>query len=82
MAQDIDYSFKRKEREHSEEILDQSKMKTSWANFNFCISMCDVKMFFSSPTPFSFVNCNAFLSLGLVIGFLQQVSHDSGISDI
>ena len=48
--------------------------------------MSDVKKLFRSPTPFSFVDCSTLLSLGLVplpvSSSPQQVSHDSGISNI
>lgn len=66
---------------HSEEIQDKSK--TSWINCKLCVSMSDVKTLFKSPTPFSFVDCDILLSLGLVLlpasSFPWQVSHNSSI---
>ena len=63
----------------------KARLKTSWANSKLCISMSDVKVLFRSPTPFSFVDCNTLLSLGLVplpiISFPQLISHGSGISN-
>ena len=45
-----------------------------------------VRCIFRSPTPFSFVDCKTFLSLGLVShpgnNFPQQVSNSSGISNL
>ena len=80
MAQDPYYHSKMQGREQSEEILDQSKTKTSWTNSKLCLSMSDVKARFRTPTSFSFVACNTFLPPGLVSlpvnNFSQQVSHD------
>ena len=74
------------EIEHSVELMNQSETKTSLANFKLYISMSDVKTFFRSQTPFSFVDCNKLLSLGLVRlpanRFSWQVFHVSGISNI
>ena len=82
----IHYHFQVYGKEHSKEILDQSKTKNQFENSKLCISMSDVKMFFRSPTPFSFVDCNTLLSLGLVplpvSSSPWQVSHGSGISNI
>ena len=64
MAQDIHYHSKTQGREHSEEVLDESKTKKELGKL--CISMSDVKELFRSPTPFSFVDYNTLLSLGLV----------------
>ena len=64
----------------------KARLKTSWANSKLCISMSDVKALFSSLIPFSFVDCNTLLSLGLVplsvSSFPWQVSHNSGIYNI
>jgi hypothetical protein len=63
------------EREQSKEILDQSKIKTSWANSKLSISTSDVKVIFRSPTPFCLANDNTlhFLGLGpLFFSSLQQ----------
>ena len=69
-----------KGREHNAEIQDQ---KTSEQTLN---SMCDVRLFFRSPTPYSFVYFNTLFSLRLVpipVGsFSHQASHDCGSSII
>lgn len=44
MAQGMHYHSKREERrKHCEDMLDQSKAQTSWANSKLCTSMSDVK---------------------------------------
>lgn len=55
------YCSEREEREHTEEVPDQSKMATNWANSKLLISASDVRADFRSPTPFSFVDCNILL---------------------
>jgi hypothetical protein len=45
-------------RKPSEEILGQSKTKTQLGNSTLCVSMFDITVFFKTPTPFSFVDCN------------------------
>ena len=86
MAQDIHYHSKIYGKEHSEEILDQSKTESQLVNSKLYISMSDVKMLFRSLTLFSFVDCSTLLSLGLVLlpvsSSPQQGSHGSGISNI
>lgn len=48
--------------------------------------MSDIKALFRSPIPFSFVECNTRLYLGMVAfpvsSFPQQVSHSSCVSNI
>jgi hypothetical protein len=61
MAQDIDYCSKRK---HSREIMDQSKTENQLGKSKHCIFMSYLKMFFRSPTSFSFVDCDIFFLLG------------------
>lgn len=51
-------------KEHIEEILSQSKIGKCWAKFKLCTSMSHVKMLFTSPALFIFVDCNTLLSLG------------------
>ena len=72
MAEDIHYHPRREEKEHREETLGQGRPKTSRANSHLWISMSDVKVLFRSPTPFSFVDCNTLLSLGLVPFFVSS----------
>jgi hypothetical protein len=55
MAQNILYNCRRGEREHCEEIMNQSKNKNQQGNSKFCIFMSDDKAFFRSLTPFSFI---------------------------
>ena len=60
------------------------RLKTNRSDSKYCISMSDIKGLFTSPTPFSLVDYNTLLSLGLVphpvSSSLWQVCHDSGIS--
>ena len=59
--------------------------KTRCANTKLLISMSDVRVLFRSPSPFSFVDCNTFLSPGLVPYSVSssawQISHDSDLSN-
>jgi hypothetical protein len=43
----------------------KSRPKPSWTNSKLCISVPDIKLFFKSPTPLSFVDCSKLFSLGL-----------------
>jgi hypothetical protein len=62
IAREINFSSR---REHSDEILDQSKTKSSRANTKLYSSIYDAKMFFRSAAPFIFVNCTSPLSFGM-----------------
>lgn len=60
-------------------------MRTSRTDSKFYISMSDVQVFFRSLTPFSFVDCNIVLQLGLVPHLVcsssWKISRGSGISN-
>lgn len=51
--------------EHSKEVLNQSKTKLQLGHSNYCIPITDVKVLFTSPILFAFVDCSTFISLGL-----------------
>lgn len=75
MTQNMHYYSKSEKREHSEEILDQSKTKNQLGNY-----ISDVKMFFKSSTPSSFSFNSFHTSLSWadsipVSNFPQQISH-------
>ena len=78
MAQDIDYRSKMEERQDgggagaAEGMLYQSKS----SNFKFSTSRFNVNMLLISPTPFSCVDCNLLLSLGLERGVGFKCSRD------
>jgi hypothetical protein len=55
---------KRGKRSRTSKYWTKARPKTSWANSE--LSTYGVKMFFRSPTPFSFADCNTLLSLGLI----------------
>ena len=66
MARDIYYHFKRKAKNHNEEILDHCKTVSQLGKFLTLISVFYVKDLFRPPTSFTFVDCYTLLSLGLV----------------
>lgn len=66
MARDIYYHFKRKAKNHNEEILDHCKTLSQLGKFQTLISVFYVKDFLRPPTPFTLVDCYTLLSLGLV----------------
>jgi hypothetical protein len=53
MAQNIFEDSRRENREHGEEMLNQSKEENQWGKLKTPISMSDVKALFRSPTLFS-----------------------------
>lgn len=68
----------------------KARLKTSCANAKLCICMFDVKAFFLSPTHFILVDCNTFVSLGMVslsystslVSSKVDIQDDSGISKV
>jgi hypothetical protein len=64
-TQDMHCSY---EREHRK----KKDRKPAEPSPNSASPMSDVKAFFRSPTPFSFVDCNILLSLGLVPFFVSS----------
>ena len=86
MAQDVHYHSKMGERENSEEIVGQSKTKNQLCKLQTLHLHSNVKTLFIFSAPFSFVDYNILLSLGLVpfpvSSSPQQVFHDAGISNI
>lgn len=51
----------------------KAKQEASWANAKSCISTSDVRALLRAPTPFSFVDCNKLLCLGLVPGVSKVI---------
>lgn len=81
MAQDTHYHSKTQGRKCGNTKQDQNqpgKLQTAFSHL-----MSNV---FRAPIPFNCVDCNTLLSHGMVplpvSSFLQQISHDSGISNI
>jgi hypothetical protein len=80
---DIHSYNKSEENEHNDKTLTKARQKTSCAISKLFIFMFDVKAFLRSSSPFNFVECNIFTSLGQVPlhvnSFPQEESHSSGI---
>lgn len=80
------YHSKIKEREHTKEMMNKSKTKTTWTNSKLCISMSDVNMFFRYSNSFNVIDYKTLLSHGLFsyqkFNIPWYVFHDSGISNI
>lgn len=74
LAQDMCYHSKRLVGKTNVGILNQSQTKTNLANSKNCSSMSDVKVFFKLPIPFSFVDYNAVLFLGLFPALFSMFS--------
>lgn len=62
MAQNIISTPKGRKESIVRKYWIKTRMKPSWANSKFCISMFDVKQVFRSPIPFIFVDYNTLLS--------------------
>ena len=58
MAQDVHHHSKMQEREHREEMLNQSKTREQLGKH--CISMSDVKALFRAPPPSSLLTATHF----------------------